>query len=106
MRLVVQSLASGRFLVPSLDDGTPEWVASLRDAGGGVVFDPEAALQLVEDQTEPEDQAVIVDLDRVGTAGDYSPAGADGACAGRAVAGVVSTLPVGNHGDNKLSGRA
>ncbi len=104
MRLVVQSLASGRFLVPSLDDGSPEWVASLRDAGGGVVCDPDQAMQLVEDCTDPEDRAVIVDLERLGTAADYAPAGVGGACDDRAVAGVVCTLPVGNHGDHKLSG--
>jgi len=102
MRLIVQSLATGRFLAPSLDDGTPEWVGALRDAGGGVVRDPEAALQLLEDNTEPEDRAVIVDLDRLGTAQDYqepaAPAGgAPCAPAGRE-AGSPS-LPVGNHGE-------
>lgn len=72
MRLLVQSLASGRFLAPSLDDGTPEWVVGLALAGGGIVSDPDAALQLLEDNTEPEDRAVIVDLDRLGGADDYS----------------------------------
>ena len=53
MRLLVLFLATGRFLVPSLEDGTPEWVASLRDSGGGVVSDPDTAVQLLEDHCEP-----------------------------------------------------
>lgn len=73
MRLIVQSLATGRFLCPSLEDGSPEWVASLREAGGGVVPDPEMAVQLVVDNTDPEDRAVVVDLDRLGTFEDYKP---------------------------------
>lgn len=76
MRLLVQSQATGRFLAPSLSDGQPEWVASLREAGGGVVFDVDAAHQLVLDCCEPEDRPVLVDLDRLGTAADYPP-GAD-----------------------------
>ena len=71
MRLLVQSIATGRFLAPSMEDGQPEWVASLREAGGGVVFDVEAAHQLVEDHCEPEDQPIVIDLDRLGTAVDY-----------------------------------
>lgn len=71
MRLLVQSVATGRFLAPNLEDGSPEWVASLREAGGGVVADIEAAHQLLADHTEPEDGAQIVDLDRLGTANDY-----------------------------------
>lgn len=71
MRLLVQSMATGRFLAPSMDDGQPEWVASLREAGGGVVFDIEAAHQLVQDNCEPEDQPVVIDLDRLGTVVDY-----------------------------------
>ncbi|MBV5292546.1 MAG: hypothetical protein JZU58_09345 [Curvibacter lanceolatus] len=71
MRLLVQSLATGRFLAPSLDDGQPEWVASLREAGGGVVGDMDAAFQLVEDHCDPEDRPQVIDLDRLGTANDY-----------------------------------
>lgn len=71
MRLLVQSIATGRFLAPSMGDGQPEWVASLREAGGGVVFDIEAAHQLVNDHCEPEDQPIVIDLDRLGTAADY-----------------------------------
>jgi hypothetical protein len=71
MRLLVQSVATGRFLAPSLEDGTPEWVCSLREAGGGVVADLEAAHQLISDHCEPEDGAQVIDLDRLGTANDY-----------------------------------
>jgi len=71
MRLLVQSLTTGRFLAPSLDDGQPEWVASLREAGGGVVGDMDAAIQLVEDHCDPEDRPQVVDLDRLGTVNDY-----------------------------------
>lgn len=73
MRLLVQSLATGRFLCPSLEDGQPSWVASLREAGGGVVFDVEAAVQLLADCCDSEDMAVLVDLDRLGSANDYPP---------------------------------
>lgn len=71
MRLLVQSLATGRFLCPSLSDGQPEWVASLREAGGGVVQDVEAAQQLVQDNCDVEDKPILIDLDRLGTANDY-----------------------------------
>lgn len=71
MRWIVQSLATGRFLAPSLDDGQPEWVASLREAGGGVVPDAESAMQLIEDNTDFEDRAIAIDLDRLGTMQDY-----------------------------------
>ncbi|MFT3717224.1 hypothetical protein [Pseudorhodoferax sp.] len=71
MRLLVQSQATGRFLAPSLEDGTPEWVCSLREAGGGVVQDLEAAHQLMADWCDLEDAAQVVDLDRLGAADDY-----------------------------------
>lgn len=70
MRLIIQSLATGRFLAPSLDDGQPEWVRSLAHAGGGVVDDAERAVQLVHDWAESDDEAVIVDLDVLGTTDD------------------------------------
>lgn len=71
MRLLIQSLTTGRFLAPSLEDGQPEWVGSLREAGGGVVRDHESAMQLLHDNTEPDDQAIVIDLDRLGTVNDY-----------------------------------
>jgi len=71
MRLLIQSLATGRFLAPSLEDGQPEWVASLREAGGGVVRDSESIVQLLQDHTEADDEAVVIDLDRLGTINDY-----------------------------------
>lgn len=73
MRLLIQSLATGRFLCPSIEDGQPVWVASLREAGGGVVRDVESAHQLVQDNCEFDDQPVMVDLDRLGTINDYPP---------------------------------
>jgi len=109
-RFLVQSLASGLFLCPSLEDGTPMWVASLREAGGGVVPDAETAHQLVQDWCEPEDLPSLIDLDRLGTANDYLPQDGVGAAfhgreavVGGAVA-VLSSLPVGNHGENNLRG--
>lgn len=71
MRLLIQSTATGRFLCPSLEDGQPVWVASLREAGGGVVRDVDAVVQLLQDNTEPDDEAIVIDLDRLGTANDY-----------------------------------
>lgn len=73
MRLLIQSQSTGRFLAPSLDDGQPEWVASLKEAGGGVVFDLEAAHQLMQDWCDLEDLPQLIDLDRLGTAQDYMP---------------------------------
>ena len=73
MRLLIQSQTSGKFLAPNLDDGQPEWVASLKEAGGGVVFDVESAHQLVEDWCESDDFPQLIDLDRLGTASDYLP---------------------------------
>lgn len=70
MRLLIHSLARRAFLVPD-QDGRPEWVESLRDAGAGVLRDPEQAQQCLEDWTEFEDRPVIVDLDLLGTAEDY-----------------------------------
>lgn len=70
MRLIVQSITTGRFLAPS-EDGTPEFVVSLRKAGAGVVSDLERACQLVEDYSDFDDVCVIIDLDRLGTVNDY-----------------------------------
>lgn len=71
-RYLIQSLASGAFLAPNLNDGMPEWVTSLRQAGGGVVADVESAHQLVLDHCEPEDRPILIDLDRLGTVNDYT----------------------------------
>lgn len=48
------------------------WVSLLQQAGGGVTDDMERVAQLVGDYCEPEDFAQVVDLDRLGTANDYS----------------------------------
>lgn len=104
MRLVVQSGKTGRFLVPSQYGDLTRWVRSLREAGGGVVSDEEAALQLLIDHTEPEDRAVLVDLDRLGTADDYSSEGDAVSPALRSGAGEAGDasrpFPDGNHGEN------
>jgi hypothetical protein len=71
MRLLVQSSVSGRFLAPALDGGSPEWVQSLKDAGGGVVFDMETAFDLISEHCDFEDRPQVVDLDRLGTINDY-----------------------------------
>jgi len=70
MRFLVQSLATGRFLCPSIDDGQPVWVASLRDAGGGVLGDLESAVHLIHD-CDFDDLPIVIDLDRLGTINDY-----------------------------------
>lgn len=71
-RLVVQSLDTGRFLCPSMLDGSPEWVRSLREAGGGVVTDEEQARAMAIEYAEMGEQVQLVDLDRLGTVNDYS----------------------------------
>lgn len=76
MRLIVQSQSTGRFLCPGLRDGQPTWVRSLAEAGGGVVSDPERALQLVQDWADLDDEPVIVNLDALGTADEEPPSGA------------------------------
>jgi hypothetical protein len=73
-RYLIQSASTGRFLAPSLTDGQPEWVASLREAGGGVVRDVETVHELVRDHCDFDDMPVLVDLDRLGTVDDYPPA--------------------------------
>lgn len=72
-RYLIQSMNTGRFLAPCTEGGEPVWVSSLRDAGGGVVADMEMIAQLVEDCCDFEDQAIVIDLDRLGTVNDYLP---------------------------------
>lgn len=62
-RFVIQSQASGKFLAPSLEDGQPHWVRSLRDGLDGAVDDVERAIQLVEDWCDFEDLPQIINLD-------------------------------------------
>jgi len=71
MRFLIQSTATGRFLVPDAIGGGTEWVCSLRDAGGGVVSDAEHAYQLAQEWAELDEPVTVVDLDRLGTADDY-----------------------------------
>lgn len=70
-RFIVQSMVTGRFLCPSSDGGEPIWSRSLREAGGGVVTDPEYAAQLLIESCDSDDRAVLIDLDRLGTVNDY-----------------------------------
>jgi len=62
MRLIVQSLETGRFLAPD-ELGQPEWVVSLALASGGITDDPERAFQLAQDWAEVGESVAIVDLD-------------------------------------------
>lgn len=71
MRLLIQSKATGRFLVPGPTGGDLDWVRDLRQAGGGVITDMESAHQLAEDCCDFDDVPVFVDLDRLGTSNDY-----------------------------------
>jgi hypothetical protein len=73
MRLIVQSLATGKFLCPSSSDGSPEWVVSLRESGGGVVTDFDLFGQWVMDHCDHDDLPQVIDLDRLGTVNDYTP---------------------------------
>lgn len=70
-RWLIQSRETGCFLVPDLEDGSPGWVAGLREAGGGVVPELESAIQLMQDNCDADDMPVLIDLDRLGTAEDY-----------------------------------
>lgn len=70
-RYLVQSRTTGRFLVPSTVDGTPTWVAGLREAGGGVVPDYGMAAEMAVDHAEMGELVEVVDLDRLGTESDY-----------------------------------
>lgn len=71
MRLLIQSQTTGKFLCPDLEGGEPVWVASLREAGGGVLVDPEQVHQLVTDYCDCDDLPILIDLDRLGTVNDY-----------------------------------
>lgn len=62
-RFVIQSGTTGQFLAPSFEDGQPEWVMLLRDAG--VVDDLESCAQLVEDHTEVFHRPLVIDLDQL-----------------------------------------
>lgn len=70
-RLLIQSRATGRFLAPNPEDNQPYWVVGLRQAGSGVLEDLDRIAQLMQDHTEAEDLAQVIDLDRLGTANDY-----------------------------------
>lgn len=107
MRLLVQSCDTGRFLVPDLEGGVL-WVRSLRDAGCGVLADPEEAVQVAQEWAEAGEVVQVVDLDRLGTADDYissaaTDAAPDARAAGVEDGGALCVHPDGNHGDNDFS---
>lgn len=62
-RYVIQSGTTGQFLAPSFEDGQPEWVMLLKEAG--IVGDLEDCAQLIEDHTEPFHRPQVVDLDEL-----------------------------------------
>lgn len=70
-RYLVQSLDTGRFLVPDFEEGEPRWETSLMHAGAGIVREYDRAIQLAKDWAEIGEAVRIVDLDRLGTADDY-----------------------------------
>lgn len=59
-RYVIQSQFTGSFLAPSLEDGQPEWVVSLMEAG--VLDDIEHIQQIIEDHTEAFHKVKVIDL--------------------------------------------
>jgi len=59
-RYVIQSQTTGAFLAPSFEDGQPEWVMSLLDAG--VLDDIDHIEQIVLDHTEPFHKVKVIDL--------------------------------------------
>lgn len=61
MRCVIQSGTTGQFLAPSFEDGQPEWVMLLAEAG--VMDDLESCAQLIEDHTEAFHRPQVIDLD-------------------------------------------
>lgn len=63
MRFVIQSGTTGQFLAPSFEDGQPEWVMLLQQAG--VVEDLESCAQLIEDHTEVFHRPQVIDLDHL-----------------------------------------
>lgn len=71
MRYLIQSVETGKYLCPSLIDGSPEWVSRLISAGGGVILDYEEAVRMAAEYSEIGEKCDIVDLDRLGTRNDY-----------------------------------
>lgn len=69
-RYLIQSTRTGRFMVPD-EDNQPTWVTSLKEAGGGVLDDPETCFQIITDHCDFDDCAQVIDLDRLGTLNDY-----------------------------------
>jgi len=60
---VIQSAFTGAFLAPSYEDGQPEWVMLLREAGA--VEDLETCHQLIEDHVDYFHRAQVVDLNQL-----------------------------------------
>lgn len=70
-RYLIQSRSTGRFLVPDGMDGSPRWVRSLKEAGGGVVADLEMVRDMIED-LDFDDAPQVVDIERLGMGNDYA----------------------------------
>lgn len=68
-RYLVQSVDTGRFLVPT--DHGPDWVARLDHACGGVIADWDEAGAMAVEYAEIGEAVIVVDLDRLGTAEGY-----------------------------------
>lgn len=60
MAYVIQSAFTGAFLAPG-DDGMPDWVMLLTDAGK--VSDYETASEMIIEHLDPFHKAVIINLD-------------------------------------------
>lgn len=70
-RFIIQSMDTGRFLAPT-EDGGVDWFRSLRDADAGVITDKDQIGQLLADHCDFDTQAIVIDLDRLGTVNGYA----------------------------------
>lgn len=70
-RYLVQSKTTGRFLCPSLEGGSVEWVSDLKASGGGVIADLDECIEMINEYSDFDDQCQVIDLDRLGTVNDY-----------------------------------
>ena len=64
MKLLIQSLASGAFLVPD-ENNQPCWVNDFAAAGCGVLDDFDNAAQMIIEYCDFDDRAQIVDLEAI-----------------------------------------
>lgn len=64
MKLLIQSLASGAFLVPD-ENNQPCWVIDLNQCACGVLDDYDNAVQMIIEYCDFEHRAQIVDLEAI-----------------------------------------